>query len=78
MNSSYMSLKVVPTSAVPPPYITVEKKPLLEQHQMISQVIPSSEVLPTNITLDQTPFMNSTTCPLRYSLLLKCFPQTSH
>ena len=78
MNSSYMPLKVVPIAAALPTNITVEKKPLLEQHQMLSQVIPSSEVLPTNITLNQTPFMNSTTCPIRYSLLMKCFPQTSH
>jgi len=56
-----MSLKVVPTSAPFPPNITLEKKPLLEQHQMFSQELPSSDVLPTNITLEQTPFMNSIT-----------------
>ena len=56
-----MSPKVAPTAAAFPPNITLEKKPLLEQHQMLSQELPSSDVLCTNITLEQTPFMNSTT-----------------
>ena len=78
MHSSHMPPKIVPTSAVLPLNITLEKKPLHEQHQMLSQVIPPAEVLPTNITLDQTPFIYSATCSPRYSLLLKFFPQTSH
>ena len=44
-----MSPKVAPTPAAFPPNITLEKKPLLEQHQMLSQELHSSEVLPTNI-----------------------------
>ena len=56
-----MSPKVALTPAAFPPNITLEKKPLLEQHQMLSQKPPSSEALPTNITLEQPPFMNSIT-----------------
>ena len=56
-----MSPKVAPTPAAFPPNITLEKKPLLEQHQMFSQELPSSDVLPTIITLEQTPYMNSIT-----------------
>ena len=47
--------KVALTPAAFPPNITLEKKPHLEQHQMLSQELPSSEVPPTNITLEQIP-----------------------
>ena len=50
-----MPPKIVPTSAVLPPNITLEKKTLHEKHQMLSQVLPPSEVLPTNITLEKIP-----------------------
>ena len=56
-----MSPKVAATPAAFPPNIKLEKKSLLEQHQMLSQELPSCDVLPTNITLEQTPFMNSIT-----------------